>query len=82
MSSPLIVALDFESGKEAIDVVHRLGATADHYKVGLQLLTEAGPDLIRRLREMGKQVFLDLNCTRFQILSLAGSRPRESWALQ
>ena len=60
MSSPLIVALDLESGAEAMDVVRRLGATADYYKVGLQLLTEAGPDLVRHLREMGKQVFLDL----------------------
>ncbi|MDR7269105.1 orotidine-5'-phosphate decarboxylase [Pelomonas saccharophila] len=60
MPSPVIVALDFESASEARDMVRRLGAAADHYKIGLQLLTEAGPDLARELAAAGKQVFLDL----------------------
>ena len=60
MSSPVIVALDFESSAEASALVDQLGPEADHYKIGLQLLTEAGPQVIRELVSAGKQVFLDL----------------------
>jgi orotidine-5'-phosphate decarboxylase len=60
MPSPVIVALDFESSAEGLTLVDRLGPEADHYKVGLQLLTEAGPQVIRELVSAGKQVFLDL----------------------
>jgi len=60
MSSSVIVALDFESETEALALVSRLGQDATCYKVGLQLLIEAGPSLIRHLVSIGKQVFLDL----------------------
>jgi orotidine-5'-phosphate decarboxylase len=60
MPSPVIVALDVESSAEALALVNRLGPEADHYKVGLQLLTEAGPQVVRELVSAGKQVFLDL----------------------
>jgi len=60
MPSPVIVALDFESGAEAMAIVRRIGPEADHYKIGLQLLTEAGPELARELVRSGKHVFLDL----------------------
>jgi orotidine-5'-phosphate decarboxylase len=60
MSEFVIVALDFESSREALALVTELGAAARSYKVGLQLLTEAGPDLVRELVGSGKQVFLDL----------------------
>lgn len=59
-SSSVIVALDFESSAAALSLVDRLGADASHYKVGLQLLTEAGPELVRALVAAGKQVFMDL----------------------
>jgi orotidine-5'-phosphate decarboxylase len=60
MPSSIIVALDFESSADALALVDRLGPEADHYKVGLQLLTEAGPQVVRELVSAGKQVFLDL----------------------
>lgn len=60
MSFPVIIALDFESASTAMALVDRLGPDARHYKVGLQLLTEAGPDLARGLVAAGKEVFLDL----------------------
>jgi len=60
MSSSVIVALDFESETEALALVSRLGQDATCYKVGLQLLIEAGPSLIRHLVSIGKQVVLDL----------------------
>jgi orotidine-5'-phosphate decarboxylase len=60
MPSPVIVSLDFESSNDALALVERLGSEADHYKIGLQLLTEAGPQVVRELVSAGKQVFLDL----------------------
>ena len=60
MSSPVIVALDFETKEEALALVASLGGSSDSYRVGLQLLTEVRPDIVRELVNMGKQVFLDL----------------------
>lgn len=60
MPSPVIVALDVESAAGARSLVHRLGPEADHYKIGLQLLIEAGPELVGELVQSGKSVFLDL----------------------
>lgn len=58
--APVIVALDLESGEAARALVARLGSETRHYKVGLQLLTLAGPELVRELVTGGKEVFLDL----------------------
>ena len=60
MPTPVIVALDFPSRSEALALVRSLGAEASFYKVGLQLLTEEGPDIVRELVAQDKQVFLDL----------------------
>lgn len=60
MPSSVIVALDFSSKSEAMAVVQALGEAATSYKVGLQLLTEEGPDIVRELVAQGKFVFLDL----------------------
>lgn len=60
MHRSVIVALDFSSAEEAMALVHLLGAEASFYKIGLQLLTEAGPDLIRQLIALDKQLLLDL----------------------
>lgn len=57
---PVVVALDYASADAARQLVHRLGPAAVHYKVGLELLTAAGPELVRELVDAGKQVFLDL----------------------
>ncbi len=56
----VIVAIDVESATKADDIVHSLGPASNHYKVGLQLLTAAGPDVFRKLVTSGKHVFLDL----------------------
>ncbi|MEJ6002260.1 orotidine-5'-phosphate decarboxylase [Paucibacter soli] len=60
MPSPVIVALDYESEAQALALVARLGPGAEFYKVGLQLLVEAGPSVVRELVRAGKRVFLDL----------------------
>ena len=56
----LIVALDVPSFEEAEKIVKSLGDEVIFYKVGLQLYTSAGPQVIKYLKELGKKVFLDL----------------------
>lgn len=56
----LIVALDLPTASEALALVDTLGDAADHYKVGAQLFTREGPDLVRELKDRDKWVFLDL----------------------
>jgi orotidine-5'-phosphate decarboxylase len=56
----LIVALDVPEAAAAHTLVRRLAPEAGWVKVGLQLFTAAGPDLVRALRSEGLRVFLDL----------------------
>lgn len=56
----LIVALDFPSGGEAIQVARDLVPLVPSFKVGLELFTAEGPSIVSRLRELGARVFLDL----------------------
>lgn len=60
MTSPVIVALDFPSHSQAMALVDGLADECNSYKVGLQLLTEVGPHVVRDLVARGKHVFLDL----------------------
>jgi orotidine-5'-phosphate decarboxylase len=59
-NSRVIVALDFDTAPEAMALVDRLGPSATHFKIGLQLLTADGPSTVRALVAQGKTVFLDL----------------------
>ena len=55
-----IVALDFPSAELALAMVERLGDSCKFYKVGGELFTAAGPQVVQTLRALGKDVFLDL----------------------
>lgn len=56
----LIVALDTNDFQQAQDLVAELGPAVGFYKVGLELYTSAGPEVIRWLKGQEKKVFLDL----------------------
>jgi len=56
----VIVALDAASLQEAMGIVDALGDDADFYKVGLELYTAVGPEVIAKLTDRKKRVFLDL----------------------
>jgi len=56
----LIVALDVSSAAAAQKIVAAVGDSARYYKVGLQLYTAEGPQIVRDLVNSGRQVFLDL----------------------
>ena len=55
-----IVALDVPTSADARRMVERLGGECDFYKVGSELFTAAGPEIVHGLTAVGKQVFLDL----------------------
>ena len=56
----LIVALDVPTAAAAHKIVAAVGDSARIYKVGMQLYTAEGPQIVRDLIASGRQVFLDL----------------------
>ena len=56
----LIVALDVSTAAAAQKIVAAVGDSALTYKVGMQLYTAEGPQVVRDLVSSGRQVFLDL----------------------
>jgi orotidine-5'-phosphate decarboxylase len=56
----LIVALDVSSTAAAQNIVAAVGESANAYKVGKQLFTAEGPQVVRALIASGRRVFLDL----------------------
>ncbi|HKR01553.1 MAG TPA: orotidine-5'-phosphate decarboxylase [Pyrinomonadaceae bacterium] len=56
----LIVALDVETAREALNLFSALKDVAGMFKVGSQLFTAAGPGLVREIVSAGAGVFLDL----------------------
>lgn len=56
----VIVALDYQDADSALALAGRLSPGECKLKVGKELFTTAGPDLVRKLVERGHDVFLDL----------------------
>ncbi len=56
----LIVALDVETADQARRLVASLSGIAGMFKIGSQLFTAAGPDLVREIIKAGEKIFLDL----------------------
>jgi orotidine-5'-phosphate decarboxylase len=55
-----MVALDMDEGDEAVRLAGEIGSDVAALKVGSQLFTRYGPDLVRQITESGGRVFLDL----------------------
>src|SRR5262245_18948335 len=58
--NPIIVALDVDSRSEALRLVGQLKGQAGLFKIGNQLFTAEGPELVREIVSEGESVFLDL----------------------
>jgi len=56
----LIFALDVDSLEEAQTWVERLAGKVGLFKIGKQLFTRCGPEVVRMVRGSGAEVFLDL----------------------
>lgn len=60
MKSKIFVALDVESKAKALEIVSDLKGLGACFKIGKQLFTSTGPELVREIVGMGEDVFLDL----------------------
>ncbi len=56
----IIVALDLPSKREALELVGQLRDQISFFKIGLQLYTAEGPEIVRAVIAAGAKVFLDL----------------------
>ena len=60
MRNPILVALDVPTAEAAFKLVEQLAPVAGGFKIGSELFTSAGPEMVRRIRGLGAPVFLDL----------------------
>jgi orotidine-5'-phosphate decarboxylase len=60
MEKVIIVPLDFNNANDALAMAEQLDPNKCRVKVGKELFTSAGPDVVRRLIDMGFDVFLDM----------------------
>jgi orotidine-5'-phosphate decarboxylase len=56
----LIIALDVATKRQALDLVKQLSGAVSFFKIGLQLYTALGPEIIAAVKEAGANIFLDL----------------------
>ena len=59
-TSPLIVAMDFDRSEPCIQLAQSLNPRQCRLKVGKELFTAAGPQLVENLMALGFEIFLDL----------------------
>jgi orotidine-5'-phosphate decarboxylase len=60
MRNPIIVALDVPAADTALKLAEQLAPVSGGFKIGSELFTSAGPDIVKKIRERGALVFLDL----------------------
>jgi orotidine-5'-phosphate decarboxylase len=60
MRNPILVALDVPTAETALELARDLAPVVGGFKIGSELFTNAGPDIVRRVRDTGSAVFLDL----------------------
>ncbi len=58
--NPIVVALDVDTASQALSLVDRLRGVVGMFKIGKQLFTAEGPDIVRKITSLGEKVFLDL----------------------
>ena len=60
MHNPILVALDVPEAQKAVALADQLASIVGGFKVGSELFTSAGPEIVRHLCRSGASVFLDL----------------------
>jgi orotidine-5'-phosphate decarboxylase len=60
VADKIIVALDVPTKVAALDLVDQLREQISFFKIGLQLYTAEGPEIVRAVRATGAKVWLDL----------------------
>jgi orotidine-5'-phosphate decarboxylase len=60
MRNPIIAALDVPTAEAALELAEKIAPVVGAFKIGSELFTSAGPDIVRQIRATGAAVFLDL----------------------
>jgi len=60
MRNPIIAALDVPDAETALKLAAQIAPAVGAFKIGKELFVAAGPDIVRRVRDTGAAVFLDL----------------------
>src|SRR5881392_4512448 len=60
IADKIILALDVPTKKEALALVDQLREQISFFKIGLQLYTAEGPEIVRAVLSTGAKVWLDL----------------------
>lgn len=60
MKNPIIAALDVPSAEQALKLAEQIAPAVGAFKIGKELFVAAGPDIVKRVRDTGAAVFLDL----------------------
>ena len=59
-SDKIIVALDVATKEKALDLIEELHGQISFFKIGLQLYTAEGPEIVRAVLSTGAKVWLDI----------------------
>ena len=60
VANKIIVALDVDTKEKALELVEQLRGEISFFKIGLQLYTAEGPEIVRTVLATGAKVWLDL----------------------
>ena len=60
MRNPIIAALDVPTPEQALKLAEQIVLAVGAFKIGGELFTAAGPDIVKKIRATGAAVFLDL----------------------
>jgi len=60
MNKQIVVALDYPSEVQALEMARKLDPSLCRVKVGKELFTRCGPSVVENLQKLGFEVFLDL----------------------
>jgi len=60
MRNPIIAALDVPTAEQALKLAEEVAPSVSAFKIGSELFTSAGPDIVKKIRARGAPVFLDL----------------------
>ncbi len=60
MGKDVIVACDFSSAARTFEFLDKFGTARPFVKIGMELYYAEGPDIVRRIKDRGHKIFLDL----------------------
>jgi orotidine-5'-phosphate decarboxylase len=60
IKNPIIAALDVPTAEQALKLAEQIAPAVGAFKIGKELFVSAGPDIVKRVRDTGASVFLDL----------------------